>query len=104
MFSFVETKLFTRLVKDFLKDEEYTHLQKVLMKHPDAGAVIRDSGGLRKLRWAVQGRGKRGGLRVIYQFRHADGIFWMITMYPKNTRDSISGHVLRQIREEIEND
>lgn len=65
MISFIETKLFTRLVQEYLSDDEYSKLQQALLAEPEAGAVIRGSGGVRKLRWAVAGRGKRGGIRVI---------------------------------------
>jgi len=66
MISFVETKLFTRLVHEYLSDDEYSKLQQALLSDPEAGAVIRGSGGVRKLRWGIAGRGKRGGIRVIY--------------------------------------
>ena len=72
------------------------------MRDPDAGPVIPGSGGVRKLRWAAQGRGKRGGYRVIYNVRRVHGVIWMLTMYPKNVAENIPAHVLRQIREEIE--
>lgn len=104
MFSFVETSTFTRLIQDYLTDEDYRLLQQELMRNPEAGAVIRGSGGVRKIRWAAAGRGKRGGYRVIYFVRRLNGEFWMLTVYPKNVRDSIPGHVLKQIREEIENE
>ncbi len=104
MFSFIETTLFTRLVSDYLSDEEYGKLQQELMKNPEAGTVIRGSGGVRKIRWAAAGRGKRGGYRVIYFVRRSNDIIWMLTMYQKNVTASIPGNVLKQIREEIEND
>ena len=62
MFSFIETRLFTKLVLDYLSDEDYAALQAALMQHPESGPVIPGSGGVRKLRWAAPGRGKRGGL------------------------------------------
>jgi mRNA-degrading endonuclease RelE of RelBE toxin-antitoxin system len=72
------------------------------MKDPEAGDVVPESGGVRKLRWAAAGRGKRGGYRVIYYVRHRHGVIWMLTMYPKNVTDNIPSHVLRKIRKEIE--
>lgn len=101
MFSFVETRLFTRLVREYLSDDEYAELQQELIRNPEAGAVVRGSGGVRKLRWSASGRGKRGGYRVIYFVRRPKGVIWMLTLYPKNVADSIPGHVLKQIREEI---
>ena len=86
-----------------MSDEEYREVQVALMENPEVGAVIRGSGGVRKLRWAAPGRGKRGGYRIIYYIRHARGIIWMLTMYPKNVADSIPASVLREIREEIDN-
>ena len=103
MFSFIETGLFTRLVQEYLSDDEYSRLQHQLMRDPEAGAVVRGSGGVRKLRWAAVGRGKRGGYRVIYFVRRTSGVIWMLTIYPKNVADAIPAHVLKQIREEIEN-
>lgn len=61
----IETPIFTRRVKSFLSDEEYRELQNSLIAKPDAGKIIRGGGGIRKLRWAGSGRGKRGGVRVI---------------------------------------
>jgi hypothetical protein len=61
MFSFIETRVFTKLVLEYLTDAEYAALQAALMADPEAGPVIPGSGGVRKLRWAALGRGKRGG-------------------------------------------
>lgn len=102
MFSFIETRLFTKLVVEYLTDEEYAALQESLMRDPDTGPVIPGSGGIRKIRWAARGRGKRGGYRVIYFVRRTHGVIWMLTMYPKNVAENIPTHVLRQIRKEVE--
>ena len=102
MISFVETKLFTRLVQEYLSDDEYSELQQVLLVNPEAGPVIPGSGGVRKLRWGVAGRGKRGGIRVIYFLRTRQGQIWMLTLYPKNVAENIPVHVLKQIKDEID--
>ena len=69
MFTFIETRLFTRLVLEYLSDEHYAELQMALVANPELGPVIAGTGGVRKLRWAAPGRGKRGGYRVIYYVR-----------------------------------
>ena len=101
LFTFVETKLFTALVPQYLSDDEYAELQQALIAAPEAGDVIRGSGGVRKLRWRVAGRGKRGGVRVVYYLRTQQGQIWMLTLYAKNEAHSIPAHVLKKIKEEI---
>lgn len=100
--TFIETKLFTSLVGQYLSDDEYAALQQALADNPDAGDVIRGSGGVRKLRWGLAGRGKRGGIRVIYYLRSRQGEIWMLTLYAKNEVESIPGPVLKKIKEEID--
>jgi len=102
MISFIETKLFTRLVQDYLSDDEYAALQQALLADPEAGAIIAGSGGVRKLRWGVAGRGKRGGIRVIYFLRTRHGQIWMLTLYAKNVAENVSARVLKQIKDEID--
>ena len=103
VFTFIETKLFTRLVQKYLTDDEYWKLQLLLIEHPEAGEVVRGTGGVRKLRWRASDRGKRGGFRVIYFAKVEQGVIWMLTLYPKSVKDDIPAHVLRKIRKEVEN-
>ncbi len=104
MFSFIETKLFTKLVQKYLSDDEYWELQSLLMKQPQAGKVIPGTGGVRKLRWRMPGKGKRGGYRILYYVKIEQGIIWMLTLYPKNVKENLPAHVLRDICKEIENE
>jgi mRNA-degrading endonuclease RelE of RelBE toxin-antitoxin system len=100
--TFVESRLFTSLVNKYLSDDEYAALQQAIADNPEAGEMIRGSGGVRKLRWGVSGRGKRGGIRVVYYLRSRQGEVWMLTLYAKNEADSIPAHILKRIKEEID--
>ena len=95
---FIETPTFTKLVLDLLEDDDYAKLQAALALRPDLGKVIPGSGGIRKARWAGSGRGKRGGLRVIYYWQVADDIIWMLLAYPKNEREDLSRDQVRQLK------
>ena len=101
---FIETSLFTKIIADFLTDDEYSGLQLFLIERPDAGQVIKGTGGVRKLRWSTRGRGKGGGIRVIYYWRVSEHEIWLLTAYSKSVRENIPAHVLRKIAEEISHD
>ncbi len=100
---FIETSIFTKFITKYLSDDEYLGLQNFLLKYPNTGKVIRGTGGVRKLRWAVQGKGKRGGLRIIYYWQVSQNEIWMLTVYGKSERDSIPAHTLKKITGEIKN-
>jgi hypothetical protein len=104
VFSFIETKLFTRLIVEYLTDDEYRAIQAHLIEQPNAGTVVPGSGGVRKLRWKAAGRGKGAGYRLVYYAKIERGEIWMLTIYPKNIKANITAHVLRAIRKEVEND
>ena len=80
---FIESAAFERLRANYLDDDQYSELQQFMMQRPEAGAMVRGSGGVRKLRWRCEGAGKRGGLRVIYFVRYQPNEFWMLTLYAK---------------------
>jgi hypothetical protein len=86
-----------------LSDDEYAVLQEALMRQPEIGDIVPGSGGVRKMRWRIEGRGKRGGLRVIYYLRTLRGEIWMLALYSKSVRENISADTLRQIKETIDN-
>jgi mRNA-degrading endonuclease RelE of RelBE toxin-antitoxin system len=102
MFSFIETKLFSRLRESYLADDEYTNVQAALIENPEVGDIVPGSGGVRKLRWSQPGRGKRGGIRIIYYVKVREGIIYMLTVYARNEEGNIPAHILRKIKEEVD--
>jgi hypothetical protein len=85
-----------------LTHEEYQELQTALVNRPDAGPVIVGSGGLRKVRWALRGKGKRGGLRVIYYWAVVQEQLLMLLIYPKSEQDDLTPAQLRTLRKIVE--
>ena len=84
-----------------MDDEEYGEMQAFLTLRPDAGNVIKGTGGMRKLRWAGSGRGKRGGLRVIYYWWVAKDRISMLLAYPKNEQDDLTADQLKQLKNQL---
>jgi len=74
-------------------------LQQFMMRRPEAGNIVRGSGGVRKLRWRRQGAGKRGALRVIYFVRYQPNEFWMLALYAKARQENVPAHILKQLKE-----
>ena len=89
---FVELPAFERYRQEYLSDEAYRGLQNELLKAPEAGDVIMGTGGLRKIRHGdpQRGKGKRGGLRVIYFWWESQRQFWLFTLYDKSEMDDLS--------------
>lgn len=98
----IETSIFTNQVQALLSVEEYRKLQMALMIRPDLGTVIPGSGGLRKVRWSLPGRGKRGGVRTIYYWAVANDQILMLLMYAKNERDDLTPTQLKVLRKMVE--
>ncbi|OGU01088.1 MAG: toxin HigB-2 [Geobacteraceae bacterium GWC2_48_7] len=103
MFTFIELHPFATVRDKYLNDVEFMAFQHYLTAHPDAGDVIPRSGGCRKLRWAIEGRGKRGGVRVIYFLRLNSGQIVLVTMYAKNVQKNIDPNLLKRLKEVFEN-
>ncbi|MHB1356903.1 MAG: type II toxin-antitoxin system RelE/ParE family toxin [Anaerolineae bacterium] len=98
----IETSIFTRQVQIELSAEEYRTLQMALVARPNLGAIIVGSGGLRKVRWGARGRGKRGGIRVIYYWATASCQILLLFIYPKNDQADLTPDQLRVLRRIVE--
>lgn len=95
---FIETSIFTKLINNLMTDDEYRKLQIALILRPEQGALIKKSGGLRKIRWAMKGTGKRGGIRLIYYWDKTNEDFYMLFVYPKTKQVDLSPEQLRILR------
>lgn len=98
---FVETPTFTRQVTTLLADEEYRALQQDLLSNPARGALIKGGGGIRKVRFAAAGRGKSGGVRVIYYWVTAQDQIYMLLIYSKSRKDDLSDQETAILREYV---
>ena len=92
---FIEVPVFTSRVLRHLGEDRYAELQSHLSRHPTAGVIIPGSKGLRKVRWAASGRGKRGGVRVIYYWPVTPEIITFLDIYPKNEKDNLTQGEIR---------
>ena len=105
---FLETPVFTRLFGCYLTDKSYRELQRTLMENPEMGDVMPGTGGFRKVRWedTRRGKGKRGGLRVIYYYLSADHQIWFFTLYSKDEATDLAARekslLKKAIRTELE--
>ena len=98
---FYATDVFTARIVEFIDDESYSALQAVLVADPEAGNLIPKTRGLRKIRWLGRGRGKRGGIRIIYYLVRFDEIF-MLYVYPKNRESDLSPRHLQMLKDLVE--
>jgi len=98
------TEFLYEQVSRILTEDERDEFAAFVVANPTAGSVVRGSGGVRKVRWVRQSRGKSGGARVIYFNRLANGEIWLLTIYAKGIRSTIPAHELKLIIEVIDHD
>lgn len=102
MLTIHETPTFVEEAAKLWSTDERLEFFSWIASEPEAGSVIAGSGGCRKVRWSRSGMGKQGGVRVIYFAQLEAGELCMLLIYPKSARDSIPGHILKDIRKEME--
>ena len=98
---FIETSVFTRQIESLIPDECYLEIQRFLARLPTAGDLIRGSHGCRKLRWKVPGRGKRGGIRLIYYWVTSNNQILMLSAYSKATTDDLTNSQIKKLGQVI---
>ena len=101
---FIEAPAFTRYLSEYMDDKGYRALQKELARKPEAGDVIPGTGGFRKVRWSDirRGKGRRGGLRVIYYHFAAEHQIWLMTLYSKNETADLTASEKKMLKAAIE--
>ena len=101
---FLEAPAFTKYVHEYLNDDQYRGLQEALARNPELGDVMPGTGGFRKIRFADprRGKGKRGGLRVIYFWFQEDDQIWMMTIYSKEQADDLTAEQKKALKRAIE--
>jgi hypothetical protein len=103
---FVEAPAFSRVREDYLDDEAFAELQRSIAADPEQGDLVPGAGGIRKLRWkdSRRGKGKRGGLRVIYYYFLSDEEVWLLTLYDKNEAADLTTSQKDQLRRALEDE
>lgn len=101
MLTIIESPIFSKHWPDYWSEEERAEFASFIAAYPEAGDPIPGSGGCRKVRWTRQGAGKRGGVRIIYTTRLANGAIVLLVIYSKSAVENIPAHVLRKIAEEL---
>ncbi|VAX35380.1 hypothetical protein MNBD_UNCLBAC01-1401 [hydrothermal vent metagenome] len=93
----IEAPIFTKKIEELISSESYRELQSKLIVDPHFGNVISGGNGIRKLRWSFPGKGKRGGIRVVYYWMGKENIIYMIIAYKKSEKEDLTKDQLKQI-------
>lgn len=97
-----ETTIFTKIILEAIPDDNYRQLQKELIKNPDLGNIIKGSGGIRKIRWNMPEKGKRGGIRIIYYWIAAKDQIYMLYAYTKAKQENLTPDQLNTLKKVVE--
>ena len=95
---FVELPSFTKAIRELCDDDDLRALQNALLKNPETGDVIPSSGGVRKMRWAAKGHGKRGGSRVIYFYANQRQQILLLFAYPKSVKTDLNAQEIKLLK------
>ena len=98
LYSFRESKKFTSQLLKLMSDEDYAEFQIELIDSPQVGKVIKGSGGIRKVRWAAKGKGKSGGVRIIYYLAIRKDYIFLLDIYPKNEKEDLSPFEMKTLK------
>ncbi len=98
---FIESSTFRKQREKYLDDEAFRALQNEIVGHPEKGKLVRGSGGLRKIRFGAKGKGKRGGVRVIYYFAVSTDTIYLLDLYAKSEQETLTPDQIKVVRERL---
>ena len=98
----IETSIFTKQITALMDDADYRALQEALINRPEMGALIKQGGGLRKVRWSLEGRGKSGGVRIIYYWMTKNEQIYMLYAFPKNVQENLTDAQVKLLSQLVE--
>ena len=104
MLTLIESPVFSKLWPDYWSEDERGEFSAWLSENPDAGDRVPGTGGIRKIRWTRRGKGKRGGVRVIYFSQQSQELIWLLTIYAKSKQENVPAHILNALREALVDD
>ena len=99
---FIATAYYTRIIADYLSDYEHGKFQAYLAEHPDDGDIIKGTGRVRKIRWGAKGKGKSGGVRIIYYWRPSRDHIYLLTIYGKNEASTLTANEKEYLKKKVE--
>ena len=96
--TFIETKIFSKRIAGLISDDEFAEFQAELVQNPEKGPVIEGTGGLRKVRWKLKGKGKSGGLRIMYLFLKMHGMIHLVFVFVKGESDNLTSREKKELK------
>lgn len=101
-FTFIETKIFSKRIAGLISDDKLAEFQTDLAHSPEKGPPIQGTGGLRKVRWAIEGKGKSGGIRIMYLYLKMHGIIHLVFVFAKNESDNLTADEKKQLKQIVD--
>jgi hypothetical protein len=100
--TFIETSIFTKRIAGLISDDAFAEFQAELAQSPEKGPVIEGTGGLRKVRWKLKGKGKSGGVRIMYLFLRIHGVIHLVFVFAKSEIDNLAVNEKKQLKQIVD--
>lgn len=100
--TFIETNIFSKRIAGLIGDDDFAEFQAELAQSPETGPVIEGTGGLRKVRWRLKGRGKSGGVRIVYLYLKIHGVIHLVFVFAKSESDNLTADEKKQLKQIVD--